>query len=162
MIAKNFLGPRSLAASGMFANVLVYRAKPNGLFKHQFIQNLCGFLVINDFLDSIFLFTSGYCFFHSQASQLTVSENLLNPYYLCFGQLLLFHYSNSKEWFNPSFHLFQKQSSIHAYQCAITSQLCHSNRQRFLVGMFMKAFKIELFSGRSLNLQNHSLSIPIN
>ena len=63
MIAKNFFGTKSLATSGVFGNVLAYRAKPSGLFKHQLIQYLCGFLVINFFLDSIFLFTSGYCFF---------------------------------------------------------------------------------------------------
>lgn len=63
MIAKNFFGTKSLATSGMFGNVLAYRAKPSGLFRHQLIQYLCGFLVINVFLDSIFLFISGYCIF---------------------------------------------------------------------------------------------------
>lgn len=63
MIAKNFFGTKSLATSGMFVNVLAYRAKPSGLFRHQLIQYLCGFLVINGVLDSIFLFTSGYRFF---------------------------------------------------------------------------------------------------
>lgn len=63
MMAKNFFGTGSLATSGMFGNVLACRAKPSGLFRHQLIQYLCGFFVINGFLDSIFVFTSGYCFF---------------------------------------------------------------------------------------------------
>lgn len=63
MIAKNFFGTKSLATSGVFGTVLAYIAKPSDLFKYNLIQDLCGFLVSNVFLDSIFLFTSGYCLF---------------------------------------------------------------------------------------------------
>lgn len=72
MIAKNFFGTKGLAASGMFGNVYAFRAKPCGLFKHQLIQYLCGFLVINVFLDSIFLFTSGHWFFFFPFSGLLI------------------------------------------------------------------------------------------
>lgn len=76
-----------------------YKTKPSGLFKHQFIQHFCGFLIIN-FVRTASFFTSGYCFFFLLSPLwFTDAKKPFHPYCMCFGQLPLFCYSDPKERF---------------------------------------------------------------